>query len=66
MSGLRDMLASERSTWCLMLLCVVLIFVAWKIVDGSTALSFLMQVTAVLLATKTATGYIESKTPPKE
>lgn len=62
MSGARDLLASERGTWCLALLAIATVFVVVSKLTGPEWAAFVASITVYLVAAKTVTGVTELRT----
>lgn len=60
--GLRDLAASERGVFCLGLLLAATILAALKVITGADWLTFAKFLALTLVASKTATGALETWT----
>lgn len=63
MTGARDLVTSERGAWCIGVVLIALALVILGNLTGPEWVAFAGSVTAYLVASKTASGYIESKAP---
>lgn len=62
MQGVRDLMASERGWFCLALLVAATALAVLKIITGADWLTFAKYLAVTLVASKTATGVIETWT----
>lgn len=62
MQGARDLIASERGWFCLLLLVAATVLAVLKIITGGDWLTFAKYLVVTLVASKTATGAIETLT----
>lgn len=62
MQGARDLIASERGFFCLALLVAAFALAAMKVITGADWLTFAKWLAITLVASKTATGAIETLT----
>lgn len=62
MQGARDLIASERGWFCLLLLAAATVLAVLKVITGADWLTFAKYLVVTLVVSKTATGAIETLT----
>lgn len=62
MQGAKDLIASERGVFCVLILIAVTILAILKVVSGTDWLDFTKWLTVTLVASKTVTGAVETWT----